>query len=64
MKEYKTKREIEIRLNELDRMESQIVFSADFLTNEDKKTLDEIRAEKIQLSERLRNFEEESIHNG
>lgn len=64
MKEYRTKREIELRLNELDKMESQIVFSADFLTNEDKKTLDEIRAEKIQLSERLRNFEEESIHNG
>lgn len=64
MKVYKTKREIELRLNELDKMESQIVFSADFLTNEDKKTLGEIRAEKIQLSERLRNFEEESIHNG
>lgn len=64
MKEYKTKREIELRLNELDKMESQIVFSADFLTSEDKKTLGEIRAEKIQLSERLRNFEEESVHNG
>lgn len=64
MKEYKTKREIELRLNELDKMESQIVFSADFLTNEDKKTLGEIRAEKIQLIERLRNLEKESVSNG
>lgn len=64
MKEYKTKREIELRLNELDKMESQIVFSADFLTNEDKKTLGEIRAEKIQLSERLRNMKEGSVYDG
>lgn len=64
MKEYKTKREIELRFNELDKMESQIVFSADFLTNEDKKTLEEIRAEKIQLIERLRNLEKESVSNG
>lgn len=60
MKECRNKREIELRLNELDRMESQIIFSADFLSSEDRRRLGEINTEKAKLKLKLDKLKRES----
>ena len=57
MKEYRTKRDIELRLDEIDRMESQIQFSADFLSSEDKRMLKELDSEKRRLRMKLEELE-------
>lgn len=47
-------KDIKLRLDELDRMESQILFSASFLSEEDHNRLDEIHKEQRELKERLK----------
>ncbi len=50
--------EIMARLEELDRMESQILFSASFLSKDDYEQLDKIKAEKRTLEEKLNDIKE------
>lgn len=49
---------IKARLNELDRRESQILFSASFLSREDREQLNEIHAEQRRLNEKLKELSE------
>lgn len=59
MNEYNTRSEIEKRLDELDRMESQIQFSATYLTADDYVKLNRIRDEQRELKSRM----EELVNN-
>lgn len=54
MKEYTTTRDIELRLMELDKMESQILFSGTYLSAEDKEMLNDIRKEMLTLKLKLK----------
>lgn len=54
MNEYNTRSEIEKRLDELDRMESQIQFSAEQRTADDYVKLNRIRDEQRELKSRYR----------
>lgn len=49
MKEYKTKKEIEKRLEKLDQIETHIWFSADLLTTEDWEMLRKVKLERAEL---------------
>ena len=53
----KTKRDIEKRLMEIDNLETQIQFSADFLTDENKEKLKKLNNEKYELLRRLDEME-------
>lgn len=53
MKEYKTKKEIEKRLEKLDQIETHIWFSADLLTTEDWEMLRKVKLERAELKEQL-----------
>ena len=53
MKEYKTKKEIEKRLEKLDQIETHIWFSADLLTTEDWEMLRKVKLERTELKEQL-----------
>lgn len=57
MKEYNNKRDIELRLEEIDRMESHIAFSADSSTNENKRRLSELDCERRRLKIKLEELE-------
>lgn len=50
-------KDIKSRLEELDRMETQIQFSADFLTPDDRVRLSRIHDEQRELKEQLKELE-------
>ena len=56
MKEYKTKSEIEDRLRKIDEIETHIWFSAEIMTIQESEKLREIRIERAELKEQLKQF--------